>query len=112
MVDILVKAYDLIFIYAVGILCAAFYIAGGIMTLVKKNTQLISKKNKYNEPDLFCTIYGLIEIIGASIALVFLVLGVLFQEQYVLFFVLCAIDVVTMIIILFMVNTKFKVLRK
>ena len=106
--NILVEAYDLIFIYAVGILCAFVYLCAGIMILVKKNTLLISKKNQYNEPNLFCKIYGLIELIGASIALVFLVLGVLIQKLYILFFILTAIDVMTMIVILFMVNNKFR----
>ena len=106
--NILVQAYDLIFIYAVGILCAAVYMAAGIMILVKKNTLLISKKYQFNDPNLFCKIYGLIELIGAGLALVFLVLGVFFQNMYVLFFILTAIDVMTMIVILFMINNKFR----
>ena len=108
MTNILVEAYDLIFIYAVGILCEAVYMSAGIMLMVKKNTLLISKKYQYNEPKLFCKIYGLVELIGAAIALVFLILGVLFQENYILFFILTAIDVVTMIVVLFMINTKFR----
>lgn len=108
MLNILVEAYDLIFIYAIGILCAVVYMSAGTIILIKKNTLLISKKNQYNEPKLFCTIYGLIELIGAFIALLFLVLGILFQEKYVLFFILTAIDVMTMVVVLFMVNNKFR----
>lgn len=108
MFNILVEAYDLVFIYAVGILCALVYMSAGIMILVKKNTLLISKKRQYDDPNLFCTIYGLVELIGAAIALLFLVLGVFFQEKHVLFFILTAIDVITMIIVLFMINNKFR----
>ena len=108
MFEILLKAYDLITIYALGILCAAFYLAAGIMVVVKRNTQLISKKNSYSEPETFCLIYGLVEVVGSTLSLVLLLLGMFFQELYILFFVLVAIVVVKMIIILFMINNQFR----
>lgn len=112
MLEIFVKAYELVYIYALGIFCALIYIFAGVMVLVKKNTLLISKKNKYNEPKMFCTIYGIVEIVGASLALVFLVLGIFLKDLYILFFILTAIVVVTMVLILFMVNTKFRIMKK
>ena len=108
MFDILLKAYDLITIYALGITCALFYLAAGILVLVKQNTKLISKKHTYFEEKTFCLVYGLVEVVGSSIVLALLVLGIIFQDLYVLFFILVSIIVTSMIIMLFMINNKFR----
>jgi len=108
MFKILVSAPEMISVYALGILCALFFIASGIMTVVTRNTKLISKKSQYNDEIKFCLFYGLVELIGSSLVLIFLILSLIITSQQTLFFVLTAIDAITMVILMFLLDIKFK----
>ena len=106
--NILVKVADLLSIYALGILCAVFCLASGILLLVTKNTNLISKKGVYNNPNEFCLLYGLIEAIGSLIILVLMVVSIFIQELYMTFFIIVGIIAIGMFISLFLVNKNYK----
>lgn len=108
MFNILVSAPEMISVYALGILCALVFVASGVMTIVTKNTKLISKKNLYNNENEFCLFYGLVELVGSALVLIFLILSLVIKSQQTLFFVLTAIDAIAMGILMFVLDIKYK----
>ena len=98
MFNILVSAPEMISVYALGILCALVFVASGVMT----------KKNLYNNENEFCLFYGLVELVGSALVLIFLILSLVIKSQQTLFFVLTAIDAIAMGILMFVLDIKYK----
>ena len=105
---ILNKVADLLTVYALGILCALFCLASGILILVTKNTNLISKKGVYSNSKEFCLLYGLIEVIGSAIVLVLMILSIFFQELTMMFFMIVGIIAIATFVSLFLVTKNYK----
>ena len=100
---------DFITLFGLGFLCALFFLISGVMLVITKNVNLISKKTVYREEKLFTTIYGCVDIIFSTLMIVILVIGVINQQLYLWLFLLLGIVVITMLLIHYMLQRKFKI---
>lgn len=104
-------AGDIITIYALGSLCILFFLITGIMVAVTKNTNMISKKTVYKNEKQFALLYGWVYIGFSVFMIVTLVLGVMFLERAILFLLLTGMLAIIMVIVQFLLHTKFKVIK-
>ena len=100
---------DYIALLVMGIICAVVFMACGIMLVVTKNTNLISKDGNYKSEKLFALIYGWIYIVSAALIIGISVLSFILTSKQLLLFLIMGIVVITTLLIQFMLNKKFKI---
>ena len=103
-----IDGMDLLVIVAIGILCAITFLVSGIMLLVTKNTNLVSKKIKYNESNKFCLEYGLAQTICSAIMLVALVLVIVIPSLYLTFVMIAGVVLVTMLLLQYVLSNRYR----
>lgn len=103
-----ISEIDLIVCYVLVILCGIFYLLGGIMLLVKRDQRLISKKVLYRDPENFCVIYGILEIVIASIIMIISIVGLLLGKKYWQLLICAMIFVIVLLIIQYVLQKKYR----
>ena len=103
---------DFISLYGLGFLCTLFFLIGGIMMVVTKNPNLISKKEKFKNEETFVSITGWVNIVFSSIMTVILVIAMIEPKLNLTLFLVLGILAVTLLIIQFMLQTKFRIGKK
>ena len=99
---------DFIALYGLGFLCTVFFLINGIMLVVTKNVNLISKNTKYKQEEYFVVINGWINIAFSSLMAVILVIAMIKKDLTLTLFLLLGIVVITMLLIQHMLQRKFK----
>ena len=103
-----VSSTDLIVIVSMGLLCAVVFIVNGIMLLVSKNTNLISKKIKFNDENKFCIEYGLSQVVCSSIMLIALILVIVYTKLYLTFVMIAGVSLLTMLLLQFVLSNRYR----
>ena len=109
MILINLEVADFIALYGLGFLCTVFFLINGIMLVVTKNVNLISKNTKYKEEEYFVVINGWINIVFSSLMAVILVIALIEKDLTLTMFLLLGIVVITMLLIQHMLQRKFKI---
>ena len=99
---------DFIALYGLGFLCTVFFLVNGIMLVATKNINLISKSNKYKEEKFYVLLNGWINIVFSSLMAVILVIAMIKKDLTLTMFLLLGIVVITMLLIQFMLERKFR----
>jgi hypothetical protein len=99
---------DFIALYGLGFLCTVFFLVNGIMLVVTKNINLISKNKKYKEERYFVLLNGWISIVFSTLMAVILVIAMAKKDLTLTMFLLLGIVVITMLLIQFMLERKFR----
>ena len=99
---------DFISLYGLGFLCTVFFLVSGILMIVTKNVNLISKNTKYKEEKYFVLLNGWINIVFSGLMAIILVIAIIKKELTLTMFLLLGIVVITMLLIQFMLQKKFK----
>lgn len=100
---------DVFTVYTLGSLLILFLLITGIMIVVTKNTNLISKKTIYKNPSKFATIYGWIYIIFSILMVTTLALGMILVNYILLFILLTGAVALIMVGIQFFLSKKYKI---
>ena len=108
MVLINLEVADFISLYGLGFLCMVFFLVNGIMLVVTKNVNLISKNTKYREEEYFVVLNGWINIVFSSLMGIILVIAMVKKDLTLTMFLLLGIVVITMLLIQHMLQRKFK----
>lgn len=95
---------DLYIWFSMVILCAIFFLANGIMIIVTKNVNLVSKKNNIRDIKTFSLKYGIIEIAFSSVMIVVSIVGMIFKRNYWSLFVIDICALLIMMIITFLIQ--------
>ena len=99
---------DFIALYGLGFLCAVFFLVNGIMLVITKNVNLISKNTKYKEEKYFASLNGWINIVFSTLMAVILLIAIINKDLTLTMFLLLGITVITMLLIQNMLQIKFK----
>ena len=99
---------DFVALYGLGFLCTVFFLVNGIMLLVTKNVNLIAKNRQYKEEKYFVLLNGWINIVFSSLMAIILVIAMIRKDLNLTLFLLLGIVVITMLIIQFMLERKFR----
>ena len=99
---------DLLVIVAIGILCAITFLISGIMLLVTKNTNLISKKLQFNDTNKFCFEYGLTQVVCSLLTLVALILVIVYTKLYLTFVMIAGVSILTILILQYVISNKYR----
>ena len=97
MVLINLEVADFISLYGLGFLCMVFFLVNGIMLVVTKNVNLISKNTKYREEEYFVVLNGWINIVFSSLMGIILVIAMVKKDLTLTMFLLLGIVVITML---------------
>lgn len=100
---------DFIALFGLGFLCTVFFLVNGIMLVVTKNTNLIAKNTSFKEEKSFALLYGWINIVFSVLMAVILTIAFIKTELNLTMFLLLGIVVITMLIIQFVLQKKFKI---
>ena len=109
MILIDLEVADFISLYGLGFLCTVFFLINGIMLVVTKNVNLISKNTKYKEEQYFVLLNGWINIVFSCLMAIVLVIALVKKDLTLTMFLLLGIIVITMLLIQHMLQRKFKV---
>ena len=109
MILIDLEVADFISLYGLGFLCTVFFLINGIMLVVTKNVNLISKNTKYKEESYFVLLNGWINIVFSGLMAIVLVIALVKKDLTLTMFLLLGIIVITMLLIQHMLQRKFKV---
>ena len=99
---------DFISLYGLGFLCTLFFLISGLMMVITKNPNLISKKEQYKNEELLVLLYGWINIVFSLIMIAILVIAFIKTELNLTLFLLLGITVITALLMQFMLQLKFK----
>ena len=100
---------DFISLFGLGFLCTLFFLISGIIMVVTKNPNLISKTVKFNNEKLLVSIYGWLNIVSSLIMAVLLTVALIKTDLNLTLFLITGIVAVTFLIIQFMLQNKFKI---
>lgn len=100
---------DFISLFGLGFLCTLFFLISGIMMVVTKNPNLISKKEQFQNEKVLVLLYGWINIIFSVIMAVILIIAFINTDLNLTLFLLLAITVITALLIQFMLQRKFRI---
>ena len=103
---------DFISLYGLGFLSTLFFLISGIMMVVTKNPNLISKNENYKNEKTFVSLTGWINIVFSSIMTIILVIAIINPKLNLTLFLVLGILAVTLLIIQFMLQTKFRIGKK
>lgn len=109
MIFIDLSVADFITLFGLGLVCSLIFLINGIMLLVTKNTNLISKDAKFKEEELFAKIYGIVTIVFSSLMILILIIAFIKKELQLTMFLLLGIVVITMLLLQIMLQKKFKI---
>ena len=100
---------DFITLFGLGFVCILIFLITGIMLVVTKNPNLISKNQKFKNPELLTKLYGWIYIIFSVITGVLLAVAYYLKDLHLTLFYIIVIVVLTMLLIQHFLQRKFKV---
>ena len=98
---------DFITLFGLGFVCVAIFLVTGIMLLVTKNPNLISKNHKFRETKLLTTLYGWIYVISSVVTGALLAVAYFMKDLHLTLFYIIVIIVLTMLLIQHFLQRKF-----
>ena len=99
---------DLFVCYGLVILCGLFYLIAGLMLVIKKDTKLINKIDQYHNPEAFCKVYGLVEIVVSTIIIGLAIYGFFNIDHCWVILISSLLLVVTMLLTQVFLQKKYK----
>jgi hypothetical protein len=101
--------YDFVTLLVLVFLCVVFFLINGIMILVSKNTNIIAKDRKFNNPEGFSKIYGWTTIVFSALMIAQAVISIFMREYEIAIFLIMGITAATLIVIQFLLINKYSV---
>ena len=100
---------DFIALYGLGFLLAVVFLAIGIMLVVTKNPNLLSKTKSFRNPSFLTTLLGWIYIVFSILIGIILVIAFVKEDLHLTLFLLLAIVVLTMLLTGRFLQKKFEI---
>ena len=100
---------DIYTVYVLILLCAVFFLAAGIMLMVKKDTQLINKGHKFHNPEAFAMAYGLVEVVVAGIMILLTIYGFIDLDSCWIVIVASLLLVITLLLTQVFLQKKYRI---
>ena len=99
---------DFITLFGLGFMLALIFLIVGIMLVITKNTNLISKTKKFKKTEFFAKLTGWIYIVFSLLIGVILLIAFINKDLHLTLFLLLAITVLTMLLLQQFLQKKFK----
>lgn len=100
---------DFITLFGLGFLLTVVFLIIGIMLVVTKNTNLLSKTKTFKNPKLFTTLSGWIYIVFSILIGIVLAIAYINKDLHLTMFLLLAILVLTMLLTELFLQKKFEI---
>lgn len=101
--------YDFVTLLVLAFLCVSFFLINGIMIIASKNTNLIAKDRKFNNPEGFSKIYGWTTVAFSILIIAQAIVAIFMREYEIAIFLIMGITAATLIVIQFLLINKYSV---